>query len=184
MRALILFLKGNYRSSFKILNDPQFHWHSYYKEVCLLKVLNLIALRIKEIESHIDNLGNLLGQDAAATLRKHLRYGYRPPHIVDLDNQQLVPVNGKVEFDTAVNTEREYKWQQTERILRDYFEVGQEFTYQEARQFIHPIRTRTVKFKSEDSFNGTILREFQFLAERGVLKFHADEGRSGIYSLL
>ena len=147
-------------------------------------VLNLIALRIKEIESHIDNLGNLLGQDAAVTLRKHLRYGYRPPHIVDLDNQQLVPVNGKVEFDTAVNTEREYKWQQTERILRDYFEVGQEFTYQEARQFIHPIRTQDTKFKSEDSFDGTILREFQFLAEKGVLRFHADERRPGIYSLL
>ena len=72
----------------------------------------------------------------------------------------------------------------TERILRDYFEVGQEFTYQEARQFIHPIRTRNAKFKSEGSFNGTILRELQFLAERGVLKFHADEGRPGVYSLV
>ena len=48
LQALILFLKGNYRSSFKILNDPQFYWHSYYKEVCLLKVLNLIALNGKK----------------------------------------------------------------------------------------------------------------------------------------
>jgi len=44
LQSLIFFLKKDYANSLKILEDPQFSFFSFYKETCLMKVLNLMAL--------------------------------------------------------------------------------------------------------------------------------------------
>ena len=84
----------------------------------------------------------------------------------------------------VTNYNKEYMWQQTSSIINDNFDIGQEFTYQEARDFIYPIRSKDSNFKNEDSFKGTILRELQELQKKGLIHFHANEGRSGRYSRL
>ena len=56
-----------------------------------LHVINKINARIKEIEDYIDDIGSV-NKEAAKSLRDHLVYGYRPPHIVSLDKGNLQPV--------------------------------------------------------------------------------------------
>ncbi|MBG07228.1 MAG: hypothetical protein CME68_00580 [Halobacteriovoraceae bacterium] len=48
LQSLILFLKKDYANSLKILEDPEFSFFSFYKETCLIKVLNLMALSKKK----------------------------------------------------------------------------------------------------------------------------------------
>ena len=55
-----------------------------------LGVLHLIRERMDEIEEHIDNIGKVLGKNEAARIRSYLSYGYRLPHLVDLDRNDLV----------------------------------------------------------------------------------------------
>jgi len=58
-----------------------------------LGVLHLIRERMDEIEEHIENIGKILGKNEAARIRSYLTYGYRLPHLVDLDRNNLVPLN-------------------------------------------------------------------------------------------
>ncbi len=44
LQSLIYFLKEDYVNSLKILEDPEFSFFSFYKETCLIKILNLMAL--------------------------------------------------------------------------------------------------------------------------------------------
>lgn len=55
-----------------------------------LGVLHLIRERMDEIEEHIENIGKILGKSEAARIRSYLNYGYRLPHLVDLDRNDLV----------------------------------------------------------------------------------------------
>jgi hypothetical protein len=58
-----------------------------------LGVLHLIKERTDEIEEHITNIGKVLGKSEAARIRSYLTYGYRLPHLVDLDRNNLVALN-------------------------------------------------------------------------------------------
>ena len=44
LQSLIFFLKKDYSNSLKTIDDPEFSFFSFYKETCLIKVLNLMAL--------------------------------------------------------------------------------------------------------------------------------------------
>lgn len=55
-----------------------------------LGVLHLIRERMDEIEEHIENIGKVLGKNEAVRIRSYLSYGYRLPHLVDLDRNDLV----------------------------------------------------------------------------------------------
>ena len=53
-------------------------------------VLHLIRERMDEIEDYIENFGKILGKNEATRIRSYLSYGYRLPHLVDLDRGDLV----------------------------------------------------------------------------------------------
>lgn len=72
----------------------------------------------------------------------------------------------------------------TLHILKLTYDSGEEFKYSDVREIVYPIRSRLSTFKSQDSFDGTILRELQVLEGLNYLKFHAKEGRPGVYSLV
>lgn len=55
-----------------------------------LGVIHLIKERIDEIEEHIENIGKVLGKSESARIRSYLTYGYRLPHLVDLDRNDLI----------------------------------------------------------------------------------------------
>ena len=50
------------------------------------------------------------------------------------------------------------------------------FTASEAFETVRPIRTTVSRFKSEESFRGTILRELQVLYKRKILDFVDKKG--------
>ena len=55
-------------------------------------VKNHIDQRVNEIEEWIESCRANFGVRAEAKIREHLIYGYRPPHIVAQDNEQMQPV--------------------------------------------------------------------------------------------
>lgn len=55
-------------------------------------VKNHIDQRVNEIEEWIESCRANFGVRAEAKIREHLIYGYRPPHIVAQDNEEMQPV--------------------------------------------------------------------------------------------
>ena len=97
----------------------------------------------------------------------------------DLETFFLEDEEDSNDNNVVTNYNKEYMWQQTSSIINDNFDIGEEFTYQQVRDYIYPVRSKEFSFKSEQSFKGTILRELQDLKSKNLLHFHADEGRSG-----
>jgi hypothetical protein len=76
------------------------------------------------------------------------------------------------------------KWEMTLGLLQSEFCSGDQFVCDDVYSIVHPFRSKISKFKSERSFKGSILRELQVLRDLNYIKFHAKEGRPGVYSLV
>ena len=63
----------------------------------------------------------------------------------------------------------------TQYILKENFS-NHYFTATNAFDVIRPFRITVSKFKNEDSFQGTILRELQQLRDKGILHFVDNDG--------
>ena len=142
------------------------------------ELLRKIDERIAEIEDVLESLESF--DKGNTRLRDFLEYGYRPPHIIDTDQEDtlipLVKVKEKVVEDAPVSMS-----DLTLMILKSKFSKDV-FTASQAYDAIRPIRTSVSKFKDEASFRGTILRELQVLAEKGLVIFLTIEKR-GLYRI-
>ncbi len=160
------------------------------------------------LENYLRLINEVAGSKEDYT--KYLKIGYRLPHVASADKDengesQLVPLESPTGLlksctielkqpskeepkknQKKSNQEQEKGWGcfSTLRVLEENFEADEEFTFQEAREMIYPERIKVSDFKNDKSFRGTILREFQLLQDKGVLKLHADEGKKGVYSLV
>ena len=106
------------------------------------------------------------------------------PSDIDDDTDKNVVTDYITDFLKNSTNKEQFKYEQTQSLLAENFDIGEEFTSQQAFDFIYPIRSQEFDFKNEDSFKGTILRELQELQKKGLIHFHANEGRAGRYSRL
>tara|TARA_B100001175_G_scaffold289146_1_gene272746 strand:- start:487 stop:996 length:510 start_codon:yes stop_codon:yes gene_type:complete len=106
------------------------------------------------------------------------------PSDIEDDTDKNVVTDYITDFLKNSTNNEQFKYEQTQSLLTENFDIGEEFTSQQAFDFIYPIRSQEFDFKNEDSFKGTILRELQELQKKGLIHFHADEGRAGRYSRL
>ena len=106
------------------------------------------------------------------------------PSDIEDDTDKNVVTDYITDFLKNSTNKEQFKYEQTQSLLAENFDIGEEFTSQQAFDFIYPIRSQESDFKNEDSFKGTILRELQELQKKGVIHFHANEGRAGRYSRL
>jgi hypothetical protein len=141
------------------------------------ELLSVIKVRVKEVFGIIDSL-DVIYSDSDVNLRDFLIIGKRPPQIVDVDKyDRLQDIEDESETSQTITK----MWQMTFSILQAQFGPNI-FTADEAYNAIRPIRTTVSKFKSEESFRGTILRELQVLEKKGMLNFSAS-GTSGTYRI-
>jgi len=57
--SIIKFIEGNYQESLNLISSNDFNIKNYYKEICLLRVINLMALdRMKEFSSEMGSCQN------------------------------------------------------------------------------------------------------------------------------
>tara|TARA_B100000963_G_scaffold337059_1_gene332691 strand:- start:605 stop:865 length:261 start_codon:yes stop_codon:yes gene_type:complete len=76
------------------------------------------------------------------------------------------------------------RWKMTLDLLQSKFCSGDQFVWDDVHSIVHPFRSKISSFKSKSSFKGAILRELQVLRDLNYIKFHAKEGRPGVYSLV
>lgn len=58
--SIIKFIEGNYQESFDLIKGSEFNSYSQYREICLLRVINLIALdNMKALNSEVAGCQNL-----------------------------------------------------------------------------------------------------------------------------
>ena len=76
------------------------------------------------------------------------------------------------------------RWKMTLDLLQSNFCSGDQFVWDDVYSIVHPSRSKISRFKSKRSFKGAILRELQVLRDLNYIKFHANEGRPGLYSLV
>jgi hypothetical protein len=99
----------------------------------------------------------------------------------DLQNEVEQPVTEEEEVKVPTKMNR---LEMTHFILESRFSKRR-FTASQAYETVRPIRTTVSRFKSEESFRGTILRELQVLEQRGILEFGEDFGeKRGTYRFL
>jgi hypothetical protein len=136
------------------------------------ELLRTIKVRVKEVLSILDSL-DVIYNDSDVNLREFLIFGKRPPQIVDVDDyDKLQDIVDELETPQSINMKM---WQMTFSILQAQF-GSNIFTTTEAYNAVKPIRTTISKFKSEESFRGTILRELQVLEKKGMLTFVNNNG--------
>ena len=146
--------------------------------------------RIKSLNEIFDNLDQVdanrfqeLGLDlteiegSGTTLRGFLKFGTRPPQIVDVDDYNE-PNSYEVYQEDLGKEGSLYKM--TYELLNKDFERGVAFSFQQASNVVYPIRKTISTFKNKKSFNGTLNRELQRLRSLNLLEFT----RSGWYTLL
>ena len=136
------------------------------------ELLKVISVRIKELRGILDSL-DLIYSDSEVDLRDFLIIGKRPPQIDDVDNYtKLQDIVEELQSPNKMNVKM---WQMTCSILQSNFTDGC-FTAAQAFDATRPIRTIVSKFKSERSFQGTILAELQILRNKGILHFVDNDG--------
>lgn len=145
-------------------------------------IVKMVENRLNQLDEILDNLDKING--TGQVLRNYLIYGYRPPQIVDVDRADTlvgiketvsVPVNPALE---PLPVER--LWQMSYNLIRNFFKPGTTFTFLGAKNVVRSERMKISKFKSEDSFDGTIYGELQTMRDRGLVKFH----NNGTYTML
>jgi len=141
------------------------------------ELLNVINVRIKEVYGILDSL-DAIYNDSDVNLCDFLIIGKRPPQISDADDyDKLQDIEDQLETPQSINMKM---WQMTFSILQAHF--GSEFfSASEAYNVIRPIRTTISKFRSEESFRGTILREIQVLERKNMLE--RDKNKKGTYRI-
>ena len=136
------------------------------------ELLKVISVRIKELRGMLDSL-DIIYSDSEVNLRDFLIIGKRPPQIDGVDKyDRLQDILEELESPNQMNMKM---WQMTCSILQTNFPSGC-FTANQAFDSIRPIRTTVSKFKSEKSFQGTILAELQILRNKGILHFVGNDG--------
>lgn len=136
------------------------------------ELLKVISVRIKELRGILDSL-DLIYNDSEVDLRDFLIIGKRPPQIDEVDDYtKLQDIVEELQSPNKMNVKM---WQMTCSILQSNFPNGC-FTATQAFDAIRPIRTTVSKFKSERSFQGTILAELQILRNKGILHFVDNDG--------
>ena len=131
------------------------------------ELLKVISVRIKELRGILDSL-DIIYKDSEVDLRDFLIIGKRPFQIDGVDKpDQLQDITEELQSPNKINVKM---WQQTCAILQSNF-TDDCFTATQAYDAIRPIRNTTSKFKSERSFQGTILSELQILRNKGILHF-------------
>ena len=136
------------------------------------ELLKVISVRIKELRGILDSL-DVIYSDSEVDLRDFLIIGKRPPQIDDVDDYtKLQDIVEELQSPNKMNVKM---WQMTCSILQSNFPNGC-FTTTQAFDAIRPIRTTVSKFKSERSFQGTILAELQILRNKGILHFVDNDG--------
>jgi len=132
--------------------------------------------RIKSLNEIFDNLDKIT-EGSGTTLRGFLKFGTRPPQIVDVDDYNE-PNSYKVYTEEVGKEGSLYKMTYT--LLNKDFERGVAFSFQQASDVVYPVRKTVSKFKNKKSFDGTLNRELQRLRSLNLLEFT----RSGWYTLL
>ena len=135
-----------------------------------------INTRIKSLNEIFDNLDKIT-EGSGTTLRGFLKFGTRPPQIVDVDDYKK-PNSYKVYAEDLGKEASLYKM--TYELLNKDFERGVAFSFQQASDVVYPVRRTISKFKNKKSFDGTLNRELQRLRSLNLLEFTG----SGWYTLL
>jgi hypothetical protein len=128
--------------------------------------------RIKTLNEMFNNLDRVL-EGSGTELRKYLIFGTRPPQIVDVDDYNK-PVKYEVNFDAPAKGKK--LWQMTLNLLKQNFDKGIAFNFDQASNIVYPIRQTVSNFKSKKSFNGTLLGELQKLRDLKYISFNAQKG--------
>ena len=131
--------------------------------------------RIKSLNQIFDNLDKIT-EGSGTTLRGFLKFGTRPPQIVDVDDYKK-PNPYKVYAEDLGKEASLYKMTYT--LLNLNFERGVAFSFQQASDVVYPVRKTISKFKNKKSFDGTLNRELQRLRSLNLLEFTG----SGWYTL-
>ena len=132
--------------------------------------------RIKSLNEIFDNLDKIT-EGSGTTLRGFLKFGTRPPQIVDVDDYKK-PNSYEVYTEDLRKEASLYKMTYT--LLNLNFERGVAFSFPQASDVVYPVRKTISKFKNKKSFDGTLNRELQRLRDLNLLEFT----RSGWYTLL
>ena len=145
--------------------------------------------RIKSLNEIFDNMDRVdanrfeaLGLDpteiegSGTEYRRFLKFGTRPPQIVDVDDYDA-PNPYKVYSEEVGKEDALYKM--TYSLLNQKFERGDCFNFQQASDVVYPIRKTISRFKNKKSFDGTLNRELQRLRDLNLLDFN----RPGWYTL-
>ncbi len=112
--------------------------------------------RIKSLNIIFDNLDKII-EGSGTTLRGFLKFGTRPPQIVDVDdydNLNSYKVHAKLE-----DGKEDALYKMTWTLLNQNFERGVAFNFQQASNVVYPVRRTISKFKNKRSFEGTLNRE-------------------------
>ena len=64
----------------------------------------------------------------------------------------------------------------TLNLLKQNFDKGIAFNFDQASNIVYPIRQTVSNFKSKKSFNGTLLGELQKLRDLKYISFNAQKG--------
>ena len=131
--------------------------------------------RIKSLNGIFDNMDRVT-KDSGTKLRSFLKFGTRPPQIVDVDAYDA-PNSYNVYSEEIGKEDALYKM--TYSLLNQNFERGVAFNFQQASNVVYPVRKTISKFKNKKSFDGTLNRELQRLRDLNLLDFT----RSGWYTL-
>ena len=132
--------------------------------------------RIKSLNEIFDNLDKIT-EGSGTTLRGFLKFGTRPPQIVDVDDYKK-PNSYEVYTEDLRKEASLYKMTYT--LLNLNFERGVAFSFPQASDVVYPVRKTISKFKNKKSFDGTLNRELQRLRSLNLIEFT----RSGWYTLL
>ena len=132
--------------------------------------------RIKSLNEIFDNLDKIT-EGSGTILRGFLKFGTRPPQIVDVDDYKK-PTSYKV-YGEDLGKEG-LLYEMTYKLLNKDFERGVAFSFQQASNVVYPVRKTISKFKNKKSFDGTLNRELQRLRSLNLLEFTG----SGWYTLL
>jgi len=136
------------------------------------ELLQTISVRIKELRQILDSL-DVIYFDSKVDLRDFLVIGKRPPQIDSVDDYtKLQDIVEDLQTSGKVLVKM---WKMTQTILESHFGSNC-FTALEAYNAVRPIRYSISKFKSEESYRGTILAELQTLRDKNILTFVNDNG--------
>ena len=133
--------------------------------------------RIKSLNEIFDNLDKIT-EGSGTTLRGFLKFGTRPPQIVDVDDYKKP---NSYEVYTTEDLRKEASlYKMTYTLLNLNFERGVAFSFPQASDVVYPVRKTISKFKNKKSFDGTLNRELQRLRSLNLIEFTG----SGWYTLL